>query len=497
MTTDRQDRDVLLAVSLFLLGILTRLPFRSQILYHWDSVNFALALDHFDVRIHQPQPPGYILYILLGRAFNTLLHNPNVSLVWISILFSGLTVAAIFWLARTMFGRQVGLVSASLALTSPLFWFHGEVALSYIVEGFFVTVIALCCYKQLTGDEWHVLSASLALGVAGGFRQNTLVLLFPLWLFSTHRLRWRKRVAAVVTLALVVGLWLTIMLHLSGGIANYWQAFNAQSRGNLAISAAAVSSLLVINMLRLTIYAFYALTAGLPLLFLGFWWALRHWHELFRTPKWQVLAIWSLPGLAFYAFFVQQAGYVFTFMPAVMLFLGFIVVEVVPQVVPRWKHSWQLGNVFFVLITLANIAFFLSAPPFLFGQERQLLNTPSWPSIRTRNIIVGEKLKYIREHFLPESTAVLATKFDFRLPAYYLSDYQYTSLSYQLGTEQEVLENVYTLVLFNTVLHGRVSEPALVHSLPLPSGGVLHYLDCSDGQAIVISRERITCQRQD
>ena len=44
--------------ALWALALITRLPCRSIILHHWDSVNFALALEHYDVRLHQPHPPG-------------------------------------------------------------------------------------------------------------------------------------------------------------------------------------------------------------------------------------------------------------------------------------------------------------------------------------------------------------------------------------------------------------------------------------------------------
>ena len=32
-----------------------------------DSINFALGLRHFDPALHQPHPPGYPVYMLLGH----------------------------------------------------------------------------------------------------------------------------------------------------------------------------------------------------------------------------------------------------------------------------------------------------------------------------------------------------------------------------------------------------------------------------------------------
>ena len=60
------------SVSLFVGTLLSRIPFRSQVLYHWDSVNFAFAMRRFDIGAEQPQPPGYIAYVWLCRLVDLL-----------------------------------------------------------------------------------------------------------------------------------------------------------------------------------------------------------------------------------------------------------------------------------------------------------------------------------------------------------------------------------------------------------------------------------------
>ena len=68
---DRADRwDYLFAGALGILTVLSRLPYRARMLYNWDGVQFALALREYDVVKHQPHPPGYILYVGLGRVVN-------------------------------------------------------------------------------------------------------------------------------------------------------------------------------------------------------------------------------------------------------------------------------------------------------------------------------------------------------------------------------------------------------------------------------------------
>src|SRR4030067_1070858 len=70
--------DLVLALSLSALTLLSRWPYRARMLYNWDAVQFALALKEYDVAKHQPHPPGYILYVGLGRLLNSFLHYPPV-----------------------------------------------------------------------------------------------------------------------------------------------------------------------------------------------------------------------------------------------------------------------------------------------------------------------------------------------------------------------------------------------------------------------------------
>ncbi|NIN97648.1 MAG: hypothetical protein GTO49_22235, partial [Anaerolineae bacterium] len=51
------DRHRAFTVFLLVIGVLTRIPFRSHFLFNVDSVNYALALDSFDLAAHQPHPP--------------------------------------------------------------------------------------------------------------------------------------------------------------------------------------------------------------------------------------------------------------------------------------------------------------------------------------------------------------------------------------------------------------------------------------------------------
>ncbi|MDO5836707.1 MAG: hypothetical protein Q4P17_09360 [Methanobacterium sp.] len=96
ISNDNSRGDITTPLLLIILVVITRIPFVSKFLYEWDSVNFALALDKYDILLHQPQPPGYILFVGLGKVFNQIFQDANTTLVFMSILFSALTVILVY-----------------------------------------------------------------------------------------------------------------------------------------------------------------------------------------------------------------------------------------------------------------------------------------------------------------------------------------------------------------------------------------------------------------
>src|SRR5438128_10880191 len=179
----RTDRyDVACALVLGALTIVSRLPYRARLLYNWDAVQFALALHEYDVLKHQPHPPGYILYVVLGRLVNVWLHDPTASYVVLAVAFSGLTTFVVYYLARAVYDRTTALAAAALLVVSPLFWFYGSVGLTYAGEALFASTVAYFGFRALNGSRSDAYLAAWYLGIAGGMRQSLLVPLFPLWL---------------------------------------------------------------------------------------------------------------------------------------------------------------------------------------------------------------------------------------------------------------------------------------------------------------------------
>jgi hypothetical protein len=203
---------------------LTRILCRSHFLYDIDSVNFAMGMMRFDPAVHQPHPPGYFLYVCLARLVNVFLPDPNTALVTISIAASCGAAWMIYLLTREWFGRGAAQMSILLFLVSPLCWFHGIVALTYMAEAFFSGLTGYLCWRAYSGGSAYVVPATVALAVAAGFRPSTALLLAPLWLVSIWRLRGIRLGLAVLAAAAVTLAWFLPMTAAAGGIRPYFDA---------------------------------------------------------------------------------------------------------------------------------------------------------------------------------------------------------------------------------------------------------------------------------
>src|SRR5580704_1400207 len=203
---------------------ISRFAFRSHYLYDLDSVNFALAMQHFSPRVHQPHPPGYFLYVCIGRLLNLICHDPNLALVSLGILASCGVAILIFKMTLDWFGSTAAGFAGLLFLFSPLSWFHGIVALTYIVEAFFSALLGYLCWRIYSGNFRFILPAAVALGISAGVRPSSLLFLCPLFFFSMWRASAKEQRLGATALVLTITAWFVPMIYASGGLDPYFDA---------------------------------------------------------------------------------------------------------------------------------------------------------------------------------------------------------------------------------------------------------------------------------
>ncbi len=469
----------------FFLGVATRVPFTSRFLLHLDSGQFALALEKFDITVHQPHPPGYFLYVMMGRILHLFIADANTVFVSISVFFSGLTVACVYLLGKEVFERKIGIVAALLALSSPSLWFHGEVALCYIVEAFFSTVVALLCWRLLQGQGKYLWISVVAMGVAGGIRQNTTVFLFPLWLYSVRNLSPRKIVASVILLTGTCLLWFVPMVWMSGGWETYRKAlqelwmFHTGGHGLLTGSW----GWLIVFSWRMVQFIVFGLGVVLyPLALAVYSIARRRKRRPMDSTKVLFFSMWVLPAMMFYLFVFlspQNPGYVLILLPAFLLLASFSIFHVGNNL-SDWcgGRAWLL--ILAVVVVLNSAAFFLL--------KASVPVTHRWIRAHDRDLSV---LLDDINTFAPGDTAVFVNNllyYSYRHIMYYLPEYRVYNVDVRVsptGEERKTFQGFHG----STVLTDGFPVPdnILFFVTPLDSGDQLYYeKDAYEKEGLVV-----------
>lgn len=449
-------RDAIVWAALFVLAILSRLAYAGQVLYHWDSINFAFSLERFDVAAGRPHAPGYILYVGLGMLVNVLLgerslHGAQMTFVAISIAGSGLAVAFLYVLGRDLFNRQVGLAAALFLVTSPLFWFYGEIALPHSLDTFAVILTVWLFYRLARGEGRFagppaVVLAAVWFGVAGGLRPQTQVFLAPLALYAGWRIGWRRSLLALAVLALVDLAWFVPLVTLNGGLARYISVMGQFSEAfNSTTSVLSGAGLwgLARNLRKLIMYTLYgwslaAAAFGLGAVALLFPRTARFKREarsflrsgLHRVHFW-VFSLWITPTVLYYTFIhMGQQGLVFVYLPALLLLSAAVLLGLVENLPSFRKAAWTGAVVF---IAAANSAIFLFAPTYPTGGSLKLLTADT---LRRHDASHLALLEGIQANFDADHTLILASWW--RFPQYYLRDY--TLIHFDVGARWEIDE---------------------------------------------------------
>jgi hypothetical protein len=207
------------------------LPFLPASLEDLDSINFALGLRQFDVAEHQPHPPGYPVFILLGKLARAFVPSEAHALSLVGVLAGGIAVYALMLFARSLAGSErIALAAAILAATAPLFWMTASRPLSD-VAGLAAALAVLAMVLPARGPRGLAAAAATA-GIGAGIRSQVAWLTVPMLLLGVARQQRseRRRAATAAAAGYLIGvlLWAAPLVVLSGGPAEYLRVLFSQ-----------------------------------------------------------------------------------------------------------------------------------------------------------------------------------------------------------------------------------------------------------------------------
>jgi hypothetical protein len=338
----------------------SRLAFRSHDLYDLDSVNFALAIGRFDPSVHQPHPPGYFLYICLGRLLNYVVHDANLALVLISIAASIASVILIYKLALEWFGPRAATFASLLFLFSPLAWFHGTVALTYSVEAAASALLGFLCWRIDRGNSNFILPTAIALGISAGIRPSSILFLGPLFLFSLRRIPLKGKILGIAALGLTACAWFLPMIWASGGFAAYFGALASLWRmvpsRDTVFNSSPVTS---VARACIIVFIYFLCFGAASLAPLG----ASYGTATVDKSKKLFTAVWIVPALCFFTFIflkLVNSGYLLLVAAPACIWLGAWTAGWYEH--PAWPKSLKLSLI--GVCALANVLIFLAFPAY-------------------------------------------------------------------------------------------------------------------------------------
>jgi hypothetical protein len=287
-------------------------------------------------------------------------------------------------------------------------------------------------------------------------------------------------------------LWIIPLIIMSGGLFSYLALAKGWSEEHLDQSTEGTGTL--IYMTRFATFTFYTLVlAGVPIA----WAFLRRWRflkdQLLNDRRAQILALWIIPGACYFAFIhLKQQGHIFTIVPALIIVAALALIVIEEDLA---KVSPYAGNVIATLIIVGNGLVFLLGPAHLFGSPLSIFSTPTWTSIREHDNKVEVRLAAIRAQFDPAHTVVIAGSSYFRLPDFYLKDYQLPSLSHKLEEYPVNLPvQVNTIVFFDDTAPPQATADVSFDKLTLPDGTTLQFVTWNDGAEAKISQTSLSIE---
>jgi hypothetical protein len=223
------------------------LAFLAPSLEDIDSINFALGLRHYDVAQHQPHPPGYPVYIAMGRTARAMLEGVAASrgalridslalAVW-SPIAGAAGLIAVFSIFRFVSTPSTALGATALLAASPLFWITGSRPMSDM-PGLALALTAQALFLKGATDKRALVLGALVAGLAAGVRVQTACVTVPLFAFSLfqQRLEGMLWIATRPVAAMAAGgfAWAIPLVVVSGGVDNYLVALGSQAGEDFA-----------------------------------------------------------------------------------------------------------------------------------------------------------------------------------------------------------------------------------------------------------------------
>jgi len=412
--------------TLFLAGIISRLPFLEKMQSHWDGPQYSIGVAKFPFFVDTVGVPGYPLYITLGKTFNLFMKDPHISILLVSVLFSGIGAVVFYLTGKIIFERRVGIIASVIFLSSPTLYFFGITANPYGLLATTATVVALISYEIRANKKRYGIFLGLAFSFAIGIRPQDLLFLLPLAIYGFFGLDKKNKLQSFLSFLLLSLWWFIPLIYFSGGPGKYFGLispfFHGQAKLNFSLKR-------IVDIFP-TLIKGYFLTLGItsifPLFYLGYLKKIFENQRAFLTKNKQILIIffllWITPSL-FFNIFVRSdhAAHQMAYLSAFIFLASFATWKLVN------KYSILFKTSLAVLVVFNLYTFFHNRDPY--DIKPYVSQSYHYSEIVKNNNRLNSIINFIRTNYPPESSIVETDPEIFRQATYYLYNYDVYSFS--------------------------------------------------------------------
>jgi hypothetical protein len=218
-----QKKQLIFALVVFILFFVFQLALapKADSFSSYDSGNYCLAFQDYDIEIANPHLPGYYLYVnLLGFA-NQVTGSYYYSILLFSIFSYFLGNIFLYLSFRRILEHRDSLLFTLIITLNSLFLYWSSITENYAFDVFFASIILYLATNRKTIYYMFPMACLL-----GGFRLTSLVLLTPMMAYALFRHFNKFKQTWYLLSSLIIGiivffLWFVPMANTAGGVWDY------------------------------------------------------------------------------------------------------------------------------------------------------------------------------------------------------------------------------------------------------------------------------------
>lgn len=400
---------------LFVLGVATRAPLVERYNSHWDGAQFSMAVISYDISQNRPSPPGYPLYIFLGKIVHVIVSNPHTSLLVVNVLVSAFGIAVFYYVGSKIFNRWVAILASMFFFSGAVFYYFGITTYGYGLVPIFSTLFAYSIYRIVVQKKKEWLLSGILFAITFGVRPQEIVSVLPLLIFGSLFLTRKNMLYLYLISAVGTLVWLVPVVMDTGNVLNFVKLNMA------AIRTGGFENTTDTHELTRRILQGIYLTVGIGVLFLTYYplYFLRKKANITGKNKKKILffSVWFVPSFLFNVLVrSDHAGHQQVYLSSLVLIVSYAVYKIAGK-------RKMVFTIFVMVLVASNLWNFFR------NRDPQNISTYTQTSFHYTDLLkndttYSEKIAFISSNFNPRNTVLFATSPMWRVTSYYLPKYQ-------------------------------------------------------------------------